>query len=1367
MAADVPRLAATAHKLATLKRANEPHDKLATSFDEAVERSRARRAMRAGGLPKPAFPDDLPIAEHRTEIAELVAKHQVVIVCGETGSGKTTQLPKICLALGRGTSGLIGCTQPRRIAARSLATRLSHELKGAPSHAVGYKIRFQDHTHPDAYVKVMTDGILLAETHGDHDLLAYDTLIIDEAHERNLNIDFLLGYLKRLLPRRPDLKVIITSATIDPERFSRHFGGAPVIEVSGRTYPVELRYRPQHLESEEGEALDLAGSVLKAVDEVDALERGAAAPSPHPDPLHVAETEASSPLRPTTGRGGLGPEGSGMAEADATAQALVPGEAERPALSRALGASAIAGGDVLVFLPGEREIRECAEALRKHHPHHTEILPLYARLSSAEQDRIFQTGGRRRIILSTNVAETSLTVPGIQYVIDSGLARINRYSPRSKINQLQIEKISRASARQRAGRCGRVSSGIAIRLYSEADHDDRPEYTTPEILRTSLAAVILRMKELGLGDIVSFPFLEAPSARMIDDGYRLLFELGAVNEEKELTPLGWELSRFPIDPRIGRMLLAAKRENCLGEMLIICSALSIQDPRDRPHDKQHEAMLAHEKFADPQSDFIAYVKMWAFYDEALRHKKSARKLAQSMRENFLSPFRLREWRDIHGQLAELIAEQGAHVNAEAATYDQIHRALLSGLLGNVGTKSPEGDHYQGTRAIRFHLPASGGKAGALHAAHKRTRMKWIMAGELTETTRVYARTVARIEPEWIEALAPHLVTRTYFEPHWERKSAQVAAFEQVSLYGLVINPRRRVHYGAINAREARVIFIRDALVAGEYDTHGAFLKCNRALVTEIEELEHKARRQDVLVDEDVIFALYDEIIPPEIVNGAGFEKWRRAAERSNPKLLEFTRDALMRRGASEITFDLFPKSLKHRGGIYPLKYRFEPAHVMDGVTLTLPVAVLNQVEPCRFEWLVMGMLRDKIAALLKSLPQRFRSPFVPVPDTVNAFIEWLVRQPGMGDLSGAERPLVETLTAFLKQYKRVEVSHEAFDPARIPPHLLMNFRIVDADGAELAMGRDFAALRGQFKEASRTVFSTLHRNALERENITKWDFGDLPEEINFERNAIRYDGYPALVDCGESVTIRIFDDREEAQANHHKGLVRLFSLELSEPVRQLQRALRFSAVAAFHYAALFPQPRQHSLDALKAELMNAAVASTFLAGGPMREAKLFAARRDAGRSLLAATTQQLALLVDDALAQLAEVKKRLDDRFLKTWEHVEPDINGQIGHLFYPGFIESIPADQLAQFPRYLKAIQLRIDKMKQGAMERDLESAQQIRPLWQNYLALKNKRSTEAQQYRWMIEELRVSLFAQELRTPYPVSVKRLHKTWEQLNDR
>ena len=1357
LAADRGRLIALAKKRQDFVRLKKPHDQVDLQLAAALERARARfllRQQRHAVIAHPVFDDALPIAERRAEIAALIAKHQVVIVCGETGSGKTTQLPKICLELGRGINGMIGCTQPRRIAARSLATRLAKELGAAGSHAVGYKIRFNDHTDENTFVKVMTDGILLAETHSDHRLTNYDTLIIDEAHERSLNIDFLLGYVKQLMARRPDLKIIITSATIDPMRFSKHFDDAPIIEVSGRTYPVEVRYRPEHFLDDAEDAVPIEDAVVKAVDEI------------------FLETHE---------------------------------------------------GDVLVFLPGEREIRDCDEALRKHHPAHTEVLPLYSRLSNAEQDRVFQLSNRRRIVLATNVAETSLTVPGIRYVVDAGVARINRYSPRSKINQLQIEPVSQASAQQRAGRCGRVASGIAVRLYSEEDFNARPPFTTPEILRTSLADVILRMKSLGLGDVQDFPFIEPPSPRMIEDGYRQLFELGAVDGDKALTALGWKMSKFPVDPAIARMLLAAEREACLAEVLVIASALSVQDPRVRPHDKQQDAAVAHEKFAHPQSEFLAFVNLREFYEDAWKHKKSNRKFDQLLHENFLSPMRMREWRDVHAQLVEVCAAAGMRVDAPVrqgrkvatanpppaasgrapssgkgappdtapfskgggeqseqgifgggdkvppanekrvpAHYDNIHRALLTGLISNVGTKGPEGDHYLGTRGIKFQLP----RRNQQHVAQKAQRMKWVMAAELTETTRVYARTVASIEPEWIEQLAAHLVTRTHFEPHWERKSGQVVAFEQVSIYGLVINPRRRVHYGAINPVEAREIFIRQGLVAGEVDTHGKFLRLNQQLIDDIEDIEAKARRQDVLIDDDDMFALYDAAIPADVVNMAGFEKWRREAEKKHPGVLEFTREQLMRRGAAEITFELFPKFLKHRGAVFPLAYRFEPAHIMDGITISLPVAVLNQVNAARFEWLTMGMLRDKVTALFKTLPQKIRSQIVPVPDTVSEFIGHVTPREGMNDLSAAEMPLIEAMAAFLRNVKRLDVPKDAWDVARLPPHLLMNFRIVDADGKELAMARDFAALKLQFTDASRTVFSTLHRNRLERDDIGRWDFEALPETINFERNQIRYDGFPALVDRGTSVSIKIFDELQAACHSHRRGLTRLFMLEMAEQVKFLERGIKFSPLAAFQFVHYFPESKNHTHEAMRTELVFAAFAGTLVdtATEVIRSETAFNAARVAGKPKLADNAHALAQAMEESFAASAEIRKLLEERYVKTWEHIGPEIEDQLRHLFEAEFLRDVPMTQLLHFPRYLKAIVLRLNKARAGSMERDLEQARSIRPLWQNALKLTDWLEPKAAEYRWMIEELRVSLFAQELRTPYPASVKRVTKVWEEL---
>ena len=1335
LAADRGRLIALAKKRQDFARQKRPHEQVDQQLAAALLQAHNRflvRQQRHALIASPAFDDALPIAARRAEIAALIQKHQVVILCGETGSGKTTQLPKICLELGRGMNGMIGCTQPRRIAARSLASRLAKELGAAGSHAVGYKIRFNDHTDENTFVKVMTDGILLAETHSDRNLWKYDTLIIDEAHERSLNIDFLLGYVKQLMAKRPDLKIIITSATIDPQRFSKHFNDAPIMEISGRTYPVEIRYRPEHFLDDSDDAVPIEDAVIKAVDEI------------------FRETHE---------------------------------------------------GDVLVFLPGEREIRDCDEALRKHHPAHTEVLPLYSRLSNAEQDRVFQMSSHRRIVLSTNVAETSLTVPGIRYVVDAGVARINRYSARSKINQLQIEPISQASAQQRAGRCGRVASGIAVRLYSEEDFNARPQFTTPEILRTSLADVILRMKSLGLGDVQNFPFIEPPSARMIEDGYRQLFELGAVDDGKELTALGWKLAKFPVDPAIARMLLAAEREACLGEVLVIASALSVQDPRVRPHDKQQEAAVAHEKFVHPQSEFLAFVNLWAFYEEAWKHKKSHRKFDQMLHENFLSPLRMREWRDVHAQLVEVCAAAGMRVSQgradphpglppqarEGATkqngrapilppppggegrgggtpahYDNIHRALLTGLISNVGTKGIEGDHYLGTRGIKFQLP----RRNQQHAAQKAMRMKWVMAAELTETTRVYARTVASIEPEWIEQLAAHLVTRTHFEPHWERKSGQVVAFEQVSIYGLVINPRRRVHYGAINPAEAREIFIRQGLVAGEVDTTAKFLRQNQKMIDDIHDIEAKARRQDVLIDDDDMFALYDATIPADIVNMAGFEKWRRDAEKKNPGVLEFTREQLMRRGAAEITFELFPKSLKHRGAVFPLSYRFEPAHIMDGITIALPVAVLNQVNAARFDWLTMGMLRDKVTALFKTLPQRIRSQIVPVPDTVSEFIGYIAKREGMNDLSAAEMPLIDAMAAFLREVKRLDAPMDAWDISRLPPHLLMNFRVVDADGKELAMSRDFAALKLQFADASRTVFSTLHRNRLERDDIARWDFEPLPESINFERNQIRYDGYPALVDCGTSVSIKIFDESQAAKHSHRRGLARLFMLEMAEQAKFLERGIKLSPIAAFQFAHYFPESKNRTQVAMKAELLFAAFAGTMVdaAQKEIRDEAAFGAARTAGKATLATGVQALTRAMEESFAASAEIRKLLDERYVKSWEHIGPEIEEQLRHLFEPEFMRDVSMAQLLHFPRYLKGIVLRLNKARLGSMERDIEHARAIRPLWQNALKLKDWLEPKAAEYRWMVEELRVSLFAQELRTPLPVSVKRVTKAWEEL---
>jgi len=914
--------------------------------DSSVQRTRRsprpeRPAPLRHPLPEISFPEELPVCGRRDEIAAAISQHQVVIVCGETGSGKTTQLPKICLTLGRGERGLIGHTQPRRIAASSTAKRIAQELGTAAGLHVGYKVRFNDTLSDGAWVKLMTDGILLAETQGDPLLRQYDTLIIDEAHERSLNIDFLLGYLKQLLPKRPDLKLIITSATIDADRFAKHFESAgqaaPVIEVSGRLYPVEVRYRPVEPELKPGTAAAPSAAV-KAKEQRDLMD---------------AIVDAADEL------------------------------------------ARLGSGDILVFLPGEREIRDAAEALRKHHPPHVEILPLFARLSAQEQERVFKTSNARRIILATNVAETSLTVPGIRYVIDAGTARVKRYSYRNKVEQLQVEPIAQSAANQRAGRCGRVAAGVCIRLYEEQDFLQRPKFTEPEILRSSLAAVILRMKALRLGDVEAFPFIEAPLGRAIADGYQLLQELGAVDDERGLTALGQALAKLPLDPRVGRMMLAGRDHQCLSEMLIIASALSVQDPRDRPAEAQGAADHAHKKFADEKSEFVSYLKIWSWFSEAIEHKKSNRLLQEQCRENFLSQMRLREWRDVHSQLLTLVREQAWAVNEAPATYEQLHLALLTGMLGNVGYKADDEPHYLGARGIKFHLwPGSSlaKKAG-----------RWVVGGELVDTSRLFARTIAQIQPEWLEKVGGHLLKKSYGDPRWEKRSGQVSAYERATLYGLVVYSQRRIDYGKINPTEARELFIRSALVDGDFDTRAPFFAHNQKLIREIENLEHKSRRQDVLVDEELIAAFYDQVLPKDICNAAGFEQWLKRVSVEQPKLLYLSRDDLMRHEAAGITTDLFPKLMRNAAIEMALSYHFEPGSVRDGVTLAVPLFSLNQVSLPRCDWLVPGMLKEKVHLLLKSLPQKLRRHCVPLPDYAAGFCERMhaARKFGLGGLLDA------------------------------------------------------------------------------------------------------------------------------------------------------------------------------------------------------------------------------------------------------------------------------------------------------------------------------------------------------------------------------
>ncbi|HSN20864.1 MAG TPA: ATP-dependent RNA helicase HrpA [Usitatibacter sp.] len=1244
----------------------------------------AAPAPRRLALPPLRFPDELPIAQHRDRIAELIRAHPVTIVCGETGSGKTTQIPKICLASGRGEAGLIGCTQPRRIAARSLAHRLAQELPGAPRGFVGHKIRFQDATRPDTVIKVMTDGVLLAETHSDRRLRAYDTIIVDEAHERSLNVDFLLGYLRRLVDARPDLKVIVTSATIDTERFSRFFGGAPVIEVSGRTYPVEVRYRPEYFESEEedDEPVDMNDAIVKAVEEIGRESRS---------------------------------------------------------------------GDILVFLPGEREIREAAEALRKDHPKHTEILPLFARLSAEEQDRVFERSVQRRIVLSTNVAETSLTVPGIHYVIDTGLARVKRYSPRQKIDQLRIEPVSQAAARQRAGRCGRVASGVAIRLYAERDFLGRPEYTTPEILRTSLASVILRMAALELGPIDGFPFLEAPTPRQVADGYQQLFELGAIDDQRKLTRVGRELARLPVDPRIGRMLLAAREFSCLSEMVILAAALSIQDPRDRPQALREQSDRAHEEFRDESSDFLQLLNLWKFFDTEFQHKKSNRKLQETCREHFLSYVRMREWRDLAGQLREMASELGIRGNATPASYEQVHRALLAGLLGNVGMKAIEGDGYGGPRGLQFHVwPGSG---------LKKNRPRWIMAGELQETTRVYARNVARVEPEWIEKAASHLVDRACVEPHWDAKRGEAVAYESVTLHGLVLVARRKVSYARIDPAKAREVFLEGALVAGEFESKLPFWTHNRALIREIEELEHRARRPDVLVDDRALFAFYEARVPKDVRDVRSFEAWYQAASAKEPKLLFLSREDVMRHGAESVTEELFPKELAMGEARFPLAYRFEPGHPLDGVTMTVPLALLNQVDEAAIDWLVPGMIREKAAWTMKALPKRVRTQLVPVPEHVTRFLEWSsAPMPQRGDGRGST--VREAVLAYASRIAGERLDADVFPKEEPPPHLRMNVRVVDEAKRELAMGRDLAQLRQRLGEAASLTLAKA-KPGMEREGITGWDFGELPAQVTFKRGSQTLTGYPALVDDGASASIRLFDTRDKAEAAHREGVKRLLAIELKEQVKNLERGLPGFNALALKFNAVIPADR------LREDLVAAILDRAFLGEDePPRDRKGFEEQKKRAKARLPAVSEgaiRYASAIGEASQQLVQALAQS-----ASLGRVTQEVKAQRDRTVHPGFLARTPWERLEHVPRYLKGYALRLQKYRANA-ERDAKHAASVQALWQDYEAraeadrAAERTNPKLEEFRWLIEELRVSLFAQELRTPLPVSAKRLQKFWDE----
>ena len=1256
--------------------------RLAADNAAAAARLAERIAARLAGRPAIAYPEELPVTARREEIARAIEENQVVIVCGETGSGKTTQLPKICLELGRGSAGLIGHTQPRRIAARATAARISQELKSELGRYVGYKIRFTDRVSADTYIKLMTDGILLAETQGDPLLRQYDTIILDEAHERSLNIDFLLGHLKQILPRRPDLKVIVTSATLDAERFSKHFDGAPVFEVSGRLYPIEMRWRPVLDETKDR---DITDAIVDAVDEANRT----------------------------------GP------------------------------------GDVLVFLPGEREIREAAEALRKHHPPGTEILSLFARQSGEEQARVFQSHQGRRVILATNVAETSLTVPGIRYVVDTGLARVKRYSHRNKVEQLQVEPIAQAAANQRAGRCGRVSSGICFRLYAEDDFAKRPLYSDPEILRSSLAGVILRMKSLNLGGVENFPFLQPPLPRMIADGYQLLEELGAVDEGNHLTAVGRELVKLPLDPKIGRMIISGRDHGALREVLIIAAALSVQDARDRSAEQAGSADQAHAKWKDEKSEFLSYLKLWAAADEVWTHQSQGKQRAWC-RQNFVSWLPLREWRDIHGQLHAVCAEHGWKESELPASFAAIHEALLSGLLGHVGVKSEDEGHYLGAHGIKFY-PHPGSSLA------KRAG-RWIMAAELVETSRLFARCLARIEPEWLEQVGAHLIRRHVYEPHWEKSSGQVVAWERATLHGLLLYAKRRVQFGKTvqEAVLARELFIRGALIDGEvhedFVRRAKFFQHNRKLISEIEALEHKSRRPDVLVDEELIAAFYDAKIPSGIFTIAAFDHWRRDAEREEPRLLFLEREQLMRHEASGITTDAFPHHLEFHGQRYALSYHHDPGAADDGVTLTLPLTSLNQISAARCEWLVPGLLEEKVRALLKTLPQRSRSRLMPLDAFAESFCD---------EVHDCEEPLLRVLTRAVEEKLALKLPLDAFRPGELRPHLAMNFRLIDEHGGTLAISRSLAELREQYGGRVEQSFAQAgvgrvagagNEAAAEGElsGLTSWSFGDLPPLLEISLAGRSVVGFPALVDEGESVALRAFDTPEKAQWQHRAGLRRLFALGMKEQLKYIEKSLRGMAL---QFMNLFTE-RELQEQLLAATLERCCMMVPL----PGNKAE-FEQRLAAAKARVALVAQELARLTATILSEYAGLQKKL--AAAKGFPEVVADVAAQCAGLLNKGFILATPFERLQHFPRYLKAAGLRLEKLR-SEPARDAAAMAEWNRLAKPYereRAARQKAGVNdpfVEEFRWLLEELRVSLYAQELRTPTPVSVKRLAKTWE-----
>jgi ATP-dependent helicase HrpA len=1262
--------------------------KLAAEIDAAERRVARRRAA----VPAVRYPDELPITGRKDDILAAIRDHQVVIVAGETGSGKTTQLPKICLELGRGVRGMIGHTQPRRLAARTVAERIAEELDTPLGGAVGFQVRFTDRSGDDTLVKLMTDGILLTEIQRDRMLRRYDTLIIDEAHERSLNIDFILGYVKQLLPRRPDLKVVITSATIDPERFSQHFGAArepngqlsgeaPIVEVSGRTYPVEVRYRP--LVDAAAEDVDADRDQIQAICDA------------------VVELSAEDSSADT--------------------------------------------GDILVFLSGEREIRDTADAVRKLAVGDLDVLPLYARLSVAEQHRVFQPHPGRRVVLATNVAETSLTVPGIKYVVDPGTARISRYSQRLKVQRLPIEPVSRASANQRKGRCGRTSDGICIRLYTEQDFEARPEFTDPEILRTNLASVILQMTALGLGDLAAFPFIDPPDRRNITDGVNLLHELGALDLDQtdpsnRLTPLGHRLAQLPIDPRLARMVLEAERDGCVREVLVIAAGLSIQDPRERPTDKQQAADEKHARFADKESDFLAYLNLWNYLQDRQRELSSSA-FRRMCRAEFLNYLRVREWQDLVSQLRQVTKTLGMTPNDVPAEPPRIHQALLAGLLSHVGLLDPEKREYVGARNAKFAIfPGS---------ALFRRAPRWVMAAELVETSRLWARIVAKIEPEWIEPLAGHLVKRQYSEPHWEKNRGSVVALEKVTLYGVPIVAARKVNYGRIDPELSRELFIRHALVEGDWETRHAFFHENRALLEEVEDLEHRARRRDILVDDETLFEFYERRIGVEVVSARHFDTWWKRTGASQPDLLNFEKSMLINERAGRVNAEDYPDAWGQDELRLPLTYQFEPGTEADGVTVHIPLPLLNRVDAEQFEWQVPGLREDLLVALLRSLPKAVRRNFVPAPDYARAVLERVH--------PGRER-LLPAVSRELHRLSGVPVPAGSWQLDRVPDHLRMTFRVVDERDRPLAEGKDVAALREQLRPKVRETLGAVAHD-IERVGLRGWDVGTLPRTVSQQRAGYAVTGYPALVDEGDGVAVRVLETEAAQWAAMWRGTRRLLLLTVPSPVKLVNARLSNEAKLA-----LSRNPHRSSADLID-DCVSCAVDKLMAeAGGPAWDEAGFARLRDRVRGELA----DAVLAVVDQARQILALAYDLERRLAATRNPaVLPaltDVREQLAALVFRGFVAATGWWRLPDLVRYLRAVERRLDRLAENP-QRDRELTLKIQEIQQEYAQLRAQvpPSDRLAEIRWMIEELRVNYFAQALGTPQPISDRRI---WRAMDD-